>query len=125
MKKMVICWIIVVGGLIGVLTYIGITYEKSVNSYKSLESDLIESADAYIKIKNINLAIDEKMIITAGQMREDDIIKNLSVDSDECTGYVEVKKNINKTDYKAYISCKEYTTEGYNNKNNSKKTSFQ
>ncbi len=113
MKKMVICWIILIVGLVGVLTYIGFTYENSVNEYKSLEADLIESADAYMNINNINLSLDEYLVITDELLREADLIKVLNVDSDECTGYVEVKKNINKTDYKAYISCKDYQTEGY------------
>lgn len=113
MRKMVICWVILVVGLVGVLTYIGLTYENSISEYKSLEADLVESADAYITINNINLSIDETLIITDEKMRESDLIKELKVDSDECTGYVEVKKSINKSDYKAYISCKDYQTEGY------------
>lgn len=113
MKKMVICWIILIVGLVGVLTYIGFSYEKSVSEYKSLEADLVESADAYININNINLSIDETLIITEEKLRESDLIKELTVKTDECTGYVEVKKNINKSNYKAYISCKDYQTEGY------------
>ena len=113
MKKMVICWIILVGGLVGVLTYIGFSYEESVSSYKSLEADLVEYADTYINMNNINLAIDEKLIITDEKMRENNLIQSMSIDSDECTGYVEVKKSINKTNYKAYIKCRSYTTEGY------------
>lgn len=113
MKKMIICWIVLVGGLVGVLTYIGFNYEESVSSYKSLEADLVEYADTYININNINLAIDEKLIITDEKMREDSLIQNMDIDSDECTGYVEVKKSINKTNYKAYIKCRDYVTEGY------------
>ena len=113
MKKMVVCWIILIVGLVGVLTFIGITYEKSVSSYKSLEADLVESAGAYIKINNINLTIDEALIISDEKLMEESLIGNMSVESDECKGYVEIKKSINKTDYKAYISCKDYQTEGY------------
>lgn len=113
MKKMVICWILLIGGLVGVLTFIGLTYEKSVSLYKSLEADLVESADAYVNITKIDLAIDESLIITDEKLREDNLIGSMSVESDTCEGYVEIKKNINKTNYKAYINCKEYQTEGY------------
>lgn len=115
MKKMIVYWIILVCGLVGVLTFIGFTYEKSVSEYKSLEADLVESADTYITRNNINLVIDERIIITDEKMREDELIQSMSVNSDECTGYVEIKKNINKTNYKAYIKCRDYTTDGYEN----------
>ncbi len=113
MKKMVICWVLLVGGLVGVLTYIGITYEKSISEYKTLEADMVEAADAYVKINKLNLLGEDNLIILDEQLRENDLIKSTSVNDDKCRGYVKIKKNINKTEYKAYISCKEYTTEGY------------
>lgn len=113
MKKMVICWVILIVGLVGVLTYIGFTYEKSVSEYKSLEADLVESADAYININKINLNIDETLIISDEKLMEASLVRSMNIESDECQGYVEIKKSINKTDYKAYISCKDYQTEGY------------
>lgn len=113
MKKMVVCWIILVGGLVGVLTYIGFTYEKSVSAYKTLEADMVEAADAYIKINNINILGEENYIIKDENLKESDLMKDMNIDGDECKGYVEIKKNINKTEYKAYISCRDYTTEGY------------
>lgn len=113
MKKMVVCWVILVVGLVGVLTYIGFTYEKSVSEYKTLEADMVEAADTYVNINNLNILGEEKVIITDEQLKESDLIKNMNIEDDECKGYVEIKKSINKTEYKAYISCRDYTTEGY------------
>lgn len=112
MKKMVVCWVILVVGLVGVLTYIGFSYEKSINDYKALEADMVEAADTYININNINTLGEESLIITDTLLTEANLI-NMQVDNDECNGYVEIKKSVNKTTYKAYISCKEYETDGY------------
>lgn len=112
MKKMVIAWVLLVGGLVGVLTYIGFSYEKSVSDYKSLEADMVEAADTYIKINNLNTLGEENLIIKDTELQASNLI-NMKVDDDECNGYVEIKKNINKTEYKAYISCRDYETEGY------------
>lgn len=112
MKKMVVCWVILVGGLVGILTYIGFSYEKSVSEYKSLEADMVEAADAYIKINNLNTLGEDNLIIKDQEMQESKLI-NMQVGEDKCTGYVTVEKSVNKTEYKAYISCRDYETEGY------------
>lgn len=112
MKKMVVVWIILVGGLVGVLTYIGFSYEKSVSDYKALEADMVEAADTYIKINNINTLGEDNLIVKATELQEASLI-NMKVNDDECKGYIEINKNVNKTEYKAYISCRDYETEGY------------
>lgn len=113
MKKMMIVWFIIAVSLVGILTFIGFQYQKSINKYKTLENDLVESADIYIKNSEINLKSGESIKITSKKLIENKFIDSLNIDDEDCEGYVIVKKSLHNYDFKAYIKCEKYTTPEY------------
>ena len=60
MKKMIIIWIIIAITLSGSLLFIGYNVKKHNQEYLTLENDLVEAADVYIKTKDITLKTNEE-----------------------------------------------------------------
>lgn len=113
MKKMIAAWLFLALGLLGVLYFIGIKYNKEFKPYMDLEGDMIESANIYLSLKNISLSIGEKQKIDAELLINNDLLPNLDVKEDKCKGYVQVKRTMSEYDYKAFIKCKRYKTPDY------------
>lgn len=111
MKKMMAAWIFLATILFGTLLYIGVTFNKSIEEYKIIESDLKEAAQAYIKLKSINLAANKEVKITEDDLSKEYLLPNMTVEEDECHGYIIVEKNISEVKYSPIIECKNYKTE--------------
>lgn len=108
MKKLTLAMAFVCISLVSLLYVIGIFYNDSMKNYNNLESDMIEAASLYI---------DYGKTITGNKISMDELNANgyeidNKVKDDTCTGYVLIKDNI-KRDYKAYLKCENYMTEGY------------
>ena len=110
MKKMMFAWLTVTTMLILSLLFIGLNVEKHNKEYKTLENDLVEAADVYIKTKDIDIKLNESKKISIDELIEENVIKSESKDKLKCDGYVIVKKKINKLDFSPYIKCDEYET---------------
>lgn len=110
MKKMMAAWVAITTMLILSLLFIGLNVEKHNKEYKTLENDLVEAADVYIKTKDIDIKLNESKKISMDELIEENVIKSESKDKLKCDGYVIVKKKINKLDFSPYIKCDEYET---------------
>lgn len=110
MKKLVIPWVIIAIMLTVSLLFIGYNVQKHDKDYRTLENDLIEASDIYLKNENIDLKINEKKVIKMETLIEKNILNSELKDKLSCDGYVEVKKGINKIDFKPYIKCDDYET---------------
>ena len=47
------------------------------------------------------------------ELEENNLLPTMSINDDECKGYVLVKKAYDNYEYDAYIKCKNYTTVDY------------
>lgn len=84
--------------------------EISSNYYSSLEHDLEASAEIYLNDYFDGVLTDEKITISRNVLRLYDLDVTLKdKNGNLCSGYVVA----NKDAIKGYISCDEYTTEGY------------
>ena len=110
MKKMMTAWLTITSMLILSLLFIGLNVEKHNKEYKTLENDLVEAADVYIKTKDVDIKANESKKISMDMLVEENIIKSDQKDKLKCDGYVIVKKKINKLDFSPYIKCDEYET---------------
>ncbi len=110
MKKMMTAWLTITSMLILSLLFIGLNVEKHNKEYKTLENDLVEAADVYIKTKDVDIKANESKKISMDKLIEENIIKSDQKDKLKCDGYVIVKKKINKLDFSPYIKCDEYET---------------
>lgn len=111
MKKMIFAWIFLTCILFGTLLYIGISFNKSVEDYEIIESDLKEAAEAYVKVKNINIVPNKEVKITDVDLENENLLPNMNLEDDECDGYVIVKMGITEPIYTPYIECNNYKTE--------------
>lgn len=109
MKKMVIAWIFLAIVLFGSLLTIGIVNIKKYEDYKLLESELVDAAQGYIEITDKKVT-NKTIKITEADLESKNILPNMEVNDDTCSGYVNVKKTINGLEYKALIKCEKYET---------------
>ena len=112
MKKITILMGLTMVLLSGLLLVIALNYEKSVAKYNALEEDLVEAAQAYVKMELKNditgsVEIDTYDLLEKKYIKED----ILMVEGDKCSGRVIVtNKPLGNLDYEAKIKCDGYKT---------------
>lgn len=116
MKKITILWIVLIILLLTSLSIIGINASKRQAPYKALENDIVEAMKTYYG-QDTNLTKlpknKQKVKITIGELESFGININNIIKDDECDGYGIVTGKTVSHDYKAYIKCKNYTTNNY------------
>lgn len=113
MKKMIIVWIFLAFCLFGSLFFIGISINNEYKPYRALEADMKESASIYIIMNEIKVKTGDKIRIKANDLIKSKTINSMSVEDDECTGYVIAKKSLDDYEYESFIKCNNYTTPDY------------
>ncbi len=113
MKKMMLAWMFLVVLLVGGLLFIGVRFKDSIREYEILEIDMNESANAFLKLREINLNPGESMKISANELIESGLLKSMEVGSDTCEGYVFVKKQGKNMNIESKIKCSQYTSLEY------------
>ena len=84
------------------------------NYYDNLESRLEENATVYLEDYYEGDLSSEGFKITRGMLRSYDLdIELRDKDGHVCAGYVVARRTHGEDDIKAYISCPDYTTEGF------------
>ena len=84
------------------------------NYYDNLESRLEENAIVYLEDYYEGDLSSEEIKITRGMLRSYDLdIELRDKDGHVCAGYVVARRTHGEDDIKAYISCPDYTTEGF------------
>lgn len=110
---MIVAWIILTVGLVGTLTFIGISYKKSVKEYHILESDLKEVGQAYYELAKLNLGVNGSIKVDSTQLEEFSLLPNTTIKSDKCDVYIIIKQNTKNYNVFPYIKCDNYVTNGY------------
>lgn len=113
MKKMIITWVVLLILLVGTLTFIGYRYSDSRKIYYTLENDIIEAGDTYLKVNEMTLGVNDKIKLTTKQLKDADFLTNSLIDEEICKGYIIIEKTLKNYNFDAYIKCAEYTTNGY------------
>jgi len=116
MKKITIIWIILIVLLTFLLTFIGLSVSKRNKPYKELEADIIEAMKVYYGQDSNLKKLPEKnreVKISIEELNKFGIQINTKLDKDSCEGFGIVKgKNVSYT-YHAFIKCKKYTTDQF------------
>lgn len=113
MKKMIAIWLFLALGLLGTLYFIGVSYNKAYKEYHSLEADMVEAASIYLSTNKLKLKLGDKLTIKDEDLDNNNLLPNMSVDEDTCSGYIDVKKTYDDYEYMAYIKCSNYKTVDY------------
>lgn len=111
MKKTLTIWIIIVVLLSIGLTLIGYNITKENKKYKVLEKELVKVAEGYFGEK-INL-LQNNAVVLDTELKEYNPKIDMKIDGKECKGYVKTTSKMGIYEYKAYIKCDDYETNGY------------
>ena len=86
--------------------------------YTTLEDKVSYAADMYVSKKyNENVEEDTLVTVTLKKLQKEDFLDNIYDLKDthkKCSGYVTFYKKNGKYNYEPYINCKNYKTNGYN-----------
>lgn len=94
--------------------YCDLDLEIGNNHYSNLEEKLEENAIVYLEDYYEGDLNSEGLKITRGMLRSYDLDVELrDKDGHVCAGYVMARRTHGEDDIKAYISCPDYTTEGF------------
>ena len=107
-KTFFIIWGLIIVGIVGLLTYLGLRVKNNLENYEKLENKLISLSEEYVKENEFKLNIGDTKTILSENLTND-----LKYKDDICKGYVEVSLD-NGYNYKAYIKCNNYETDGFN-----------
>ncbi len=108
-------WGVMVVIILALLTYLGLKLTEIDNKYVELEKKLISNTEKYVDAKFLYPEGEDILKVTSQELIENEYLETLEYNGDTCTGYVIVKLD-NAYKYDAYIKCKNYTTEGYEEK---------
>ena len=88
--------------------------EMNTNYYHDLEKDLEDNAKVYLEDYYDDNLTSAGVTITRSTLRAYDLDVSLrDPDGDVCSGYVIASKTHGEESIDAYISCPDYTTDGY------------
>lgn len=115
---------LILSGILVVFLFIAVYYiftmyrdldlEIGNNHYSNLEEKLEENAIVYLEDYYEGDLNSEGLKITRGMLRSCDLDVELrDKDGHVCAGYVMARRTHGEDDIKAYISCSDYTTEGF------------
>lgn len=112
MKKMMLIWGIIAFSLVGILTFIGITYNKKSEKYRDYEDKLIDACEKYVELYFL-YPTEGELKVNQNTLSDEGLFKIEKVNNNACEGYVLVSKNGLVYEYDAYIDCDVYKTKGY------------
>lgn len=110
MRKITIVWTITLLIIVGGLTVIGLKI-KNDNITNIMETDLVNKAEKYMGLyPGLFPKTGEVFKITNEELKTDGYNAELE---DDCDGYIIITGKEVGFEYKAYIKCPDYITEGY------------
>ncbi len=113
MKRISIIWGVLLLLIVIGLTIVGFVYKSKASSYKQLENDLVSVTEKYVEAKFLYPSENQSINIYLSELQEDGYIESLKKDNDECDGYVKLYHDGFAYQFKGYITCPKYTTQGY------------
>lgn len=82
--------------------------------YEEIEKDLESAAYEYQKEYLPSIADGDIKYVTVSKLEELKLLDNLTNGEVLCTGYAKITGSNGTTDFKGFINCGDYITEGYN-----------
>lgn len=113
MKSMTIIWGMMIVSIVGVLTFIGFTYNKKLKDYQAFENKLVKVCEKYVDDNKLINEETKKLKVNIKDLKTDKYIEKLEVNDNKCVGYVTVIETKSNIEYEAFIDCGKYKTEGY------------
>ena len=113
MKTMSIVWGMMIISMVGVLTFIGVFYNKKLKDYAAFEDKLGKACEKYVDDNELLTEDVHTLKINIKTLKENNYIEELAVNKNNCKGYVNVTKTKSDINYETFIDCGKYQTEGY------------
>lgn len=115
MNKLKVSWILwgmIMTAIVVLLFLFGLQLSKKNRPYKDKEDELVEITKIYVESSTWYPTQGERIKIKIDELIENGLIKEIKVEDDSCSGYVEVVNN-GIIEYKSYLKCQNYETHGY------------
>jgi len=112
LKIISIVWGLLLLAIFSVLTYFALQWKAKIYPYLLKEDEIVEKTKSYYESNHSYPNKGEEVIITFDELKEHNVLEELKVNDDSCTGYV-IVKNTGVIDYKGYIKCENYTSKDY------------
>ncbi len=116
-RRFTISWGVILILIFIVFTAYSFKLDKKIDEYRTLENNFASKVAEYNDANKIYPSSIEVMTVTASDAVEKGIIADLQISNDVCDGYVSIS-NDDIVVYTPYISCKHYTTKGYDKSKN-------
>lgn len=113
MQKISIIWGMLLISLFAVLITVSVKYKQKMKKYDEVKTILEKKTREYVNDKSLYPVQSEYIKIVYGELNDQGYLKELSVDDEECDGYVIVEYNGDIFIYDTYITCPNYTSRGY------------
>lgn len=113
MKKISIIWGLIMVIIVILLIILGIIFNKKNKVYTDMEDNLVEATKKYVEKSFAYPKDDDELRVSYTQLKESGLIDEISINKNECDGYVIVKNNNLVYEYKGYVKCPEYKTKNY------------
>ena len=111
-RKFTIAWGIILVLIFILFTMYSFKLDKKIKKYHELEEYFATSVSEYSDAKKDYPQTIEVINFSLSDAIEKGIVTELKIDDDICDGYVKIANDEIVT-YTPYISCKNYTTKGY------------
>ena len=112
LNRIAILWGILLIIVFGVLTFFGLQWKAKTSGYFALETKIVDATKSYYTKDHSYPEEGNSVYITLDNLKEDNIIDDLSYNDDECDGFVIVKHDKVIT-YTGYIKCHNYKSKDY------------
>jgi len=112
MQRIKIMMVLMALLLTGGLLFIGLSIQNKNKEYTALENDIVENGKVYVEINIINLALNESTQVSLDKMVTDGYLSSETIQKENCSGFLTIKRTINGYTYTPYIKCNDYETIG-------------
>ena len=112
LRKLSIVWGLMLITIFGVLTFFAMKWKQKNEPYFKLEESLVSAAKLYYESAHSYPLQGQEVKINYEELKNNNMIESLSINDQECDGYV-IVKNKGVIEYNGYIKCSDYTTKNY------------
>lgn|SRR5574344_705905 len=117
LDRIAILWGAILVIIFMVLTYFGLQWKAKTSGYYDLETKIVDATKSYYEKDHSYPEEGKSVYINLTDLKDDNIISDLTYNNDQCDGFV-IVKNEKIIKYTGYIKCNNYTTKDYDKLSN-------
>lgn len=112
LNRIAIIWGFLLVIIFILLTYFGLQWKAKTSGYTDLEVKIVDATKSYYEKEHSYPTDGESVYVSLSDLKNDNIISELTYNEDTCDGFV-IVKNEKVITYTGYIKCNNYTSKDY------------